>query len=218
MDRRTFPLPRQVGQANGNGFKSVGILGHLVHQVVVLQAVHQMGGLNHQILDPVGDGTVQGLAHIVDDFAVPVLHMVDDDLAGEASSHGILREGLLHSRLDGANGQAAVVVVAGAKADHQQLVLADFIFVAGGVLAGVAGVAAEVLGAGFLALDELLLRVGQIAPAQELVSSPLHPYTKALLGSVPILGGCIPAFPDADPEYSGKLIESSPGHFVLTEV
>lgn len=61
-------------------------------------------------------------------------------------------------------------------------------------------------------------RIVELAPAQELVSSPLHPYTKALLGSVPILGGCIPAFPDADPEYSGKLIESSPGHFVLTEV
>ena len=32
------------------------------------------------------------------------------------------------------------------KRDDQQLVLADFIFVAGVVLAGVAGVAAEVLG------------------------------------------------------------------------
>ena len=130
----------QQGQANGNGFKSVGILGHLVHQVVVLQAVHQMGGLNHQILDPVGDGTVQGLAHIVDDLAVPVLHMVDDDLAGEASSHGILRESLLHGCLNGANGQAAVIVVAGAKADHQQLVLADLILVARIVQGSVAGV------------------------------------------------------------------------------
>ena len=58
----------------------------------------------------------------------------------------------------------------------------------------------------------------ETSPTKELFAEPLHPYTKALLGSVPILGGCIPAFPDADPEYSGKLIESSPGHFVLTEV
>ena len=58
----------------------------------------------------------------------------------------------------------------------------------------------------------------EITSKDELYKNPLHPYTKALLGSVPILGGCIPAFPDVDPEYSGKLIESSPGHFVITEV
>ena len=62
------------------------------------------------------------------------------------------------------NGSRAAAVERGAKADDQQLVLADFIFVAGGVLAGVAGVAAEVLGVSVLTLDHFLLGVGQGIP------------------------------------------------------
>ena len=55
--------------------------------------------------------------------------MVDDDLAGEAAADGVVRERLLHSGLDGADGFAAAVVVAGAEADDQQLVFADFVLI-----------------------------------------------------------------------------------------
>ncbi len=58
----------------------------------------------------------------------------------------------------------AAVVEGRAEGDDQQLVFADLVLVAGVIQRGVAGVAAKVLGAGFLALDELLLRVGQRVP------------------------------------------------------
>ena len=66
----------QQGRADGHGLKGVGVLGGLVDHIVVLQAVHQMGGLDHQTLDPVFHGPVQGLTHVVDDLAVPALDAV----------------------------------------------------------------------------------------------------------------------------------------------
>lgn len=51
-----------------------------------------------------------------------------------------VREGLRQGRLNGADGQAAVVVVAGAEADHQQLLLPDLVLIEGIIQAGVPGV------------------------------------------------------------------------------
>lgn len=61
-------------------------------------------------------------------------------------------------------------------------------------------------------------RIVELAPAKELVSSPLHPYTRMLLEAVPALGGSIPTFSDAPVQSVGKLIEACAGHFVLSEV
>lgn len=61
-------------------------------------------------------------------------------------------------------------------------------------------------------------RIVELAPARELVSSPLHPYTASLLRAVPRLGGDLPEPTDTDAVYSGRLIEAKPGHFVLSEV
>ena len=121
----------QQGRADGHGLKGVGVLGGLVDHIVVLQAVHQMGGLDHQTLDPVFHGPVQGLTHVVDDLAVPALETVNDELGCESPAHRPVRKGQFHGLLNGADGQPAVVVIAGAEADDQQLVLADAVLIPG---------------------------------------------------------------------------------------
>ena len=123
-----------------------------------------MGGLDDQVLDTVGNSAVEGLLHVVDLLAVTGLDMVDDDLGSEGAADGPIRVSGLQSILDALDVGRAAAVERGAKADDQQLVLTDFIFVAGGVLAGVAGVAAEVLGVSVLTLDHFLLGVGQGIP------------------------------------------------------
>ena len=126
--------------------------------------MHQMGGLDDQILHAVGNSALQSLLHVVDLLAVTGLNMVDDDLCGEGTADRPVGICGLDGVLDALDVRCAAVVEGGAEADDQDLVVADVVLVAGVVLRGVAGVAAKVIGVSLLALDHLLLSVGQGVP------------------------------------------------------
>ena len=132
--------------------------------LVVFRAVHQMRGLDNEVLDAVCDCALKGLLHVVDLLAVTRLNVVDDDLRGKGTTDGPVGVGFLQGVLDGLDVGHAAGVEGRAEGDDQQLVFADVILVSGIVQRSVAGVKAEVVGAGFLALDEFLLRIGQSVP------------------------------------------------------
>ena len=90
--------------------------------------------------------------------------MVDDDLCGKGAAHAPVRVGGLQGVLDALDVLHTAVVEGGAKGDHQQLVLADVVLVAGGILGSIAGVTAKVIGVSIFAFHQLLLSVGQGVP------------------------------------------------------
>ena len=126
--------------------------------------MHQVRRLDNQILDTVGNGTLKRLVHVVDLLAVAGLNVVDDDLRGEGAADAPIRVGGLQGVLDALDVSGAAAVEGGAEADDQQLIFADVVGIARVVLAGVAGVAAKVVGVCVLTLDQLLLGVGQGIP------------------------------------------------------
>ena len=128
------------GRTQGDDIELVGILGKLGLDVVVFKAVHQMGGLHIQLLDAVVQGALNGLAEVVDGLIVPQGDVVNDDLGGEAAAHAVAGEGLFHGGLNGADGEAAGIIEAGAEGNHQDLLLADAVLIAGVVQAGIAGI------------------------------------------------------------------------------
>ena len=148
-----------------NGLELVTNLVDGVAHLVVLSTVHQMSGLHHQLLHAVGDSALQSLLHVVDLLAVTGLDVVDDDLSGEGAAHGPIGVGLLQGVLNALDVGYAAVVEGGAEGHHQQLLLADLVLVAGIVLGRVTGVQTEIVGAGFLALHQCLLGVGQGVPS-----------------------------------------------------
>ena len=129
----------EKGDAHGNRLKSIGILRQLIRQVIIFIAGHKVGWLYHQRLNAVFYRTVQRLGDIVDPLTVTLKDMVDDDLTGEGPAHTEVREGLLQGVFDRADGQTAVIIVAGAEADHQKLLLSDFILITGIIESGVTG-------------------------------------------------------------------------------
>ena len=126
--------------------------------------MHQMGGLDDQILHAVGNSALQSLLHVVDLLAVTGLDMVDDDLCGEGTADRPVGICGLDGVLDALDVRCAAVVEGGAEADDQDLVVADVVLIAGVVLGGIAGVAAKVIGVSLFTLDQLLLGVGQGVP------------------------------------------------------
>ena len=76
----------QQGLSNGDALKLVLVLVDHLHHLVVLCTVHQVGGLDDQVLHAVGHSAIQSLLHVVDLLAVAGLNMVDDDLCGEGTA------------------------------------------------------------------------------------------------------------------------------------
>ena len=154
----------EQGFRDRDGLELVRIRRDRRAKLVVFRAVHQMRRLDHEVLHAVFDRAFQRLIHVVDELAVARLHVVDDDLRGERSAHRPVGERLFERRLDAADIGRTAAVERRAEAHDQQLVLADAVRVSRIVQRRVAGVSAEVIGIGFLTLDQFLLRVRQRVP------------------------------------------------------
>ena len=113
--------------------------------------MHQVRRLDNEVLDAVGDGTIERLGHVVDLLAVTGLHVVDDDLRGEGAADRPVGECGLQGVFDALDVGNTAVIVGRAEGDNEQLVLADLILIARIVERSVA-------------FDELLLRIGQGVP------------------------------------------------------
>ena len=149
---------------NGDGFKLVLILLDGFAHLVILCAMHQVRRLDNEILHAIGNCTVERLIHVVDLLAIAGLHVVDDDLRGEGAADGPVGIRGLQGVFDALDVGNTAVIVGRAEGDNEQLVLADLILIARIVERSVAGIEAEVIGAGLVAFDELLLRIGQGVP------------------------------------------------------
>ena len=154
----------QHGLGNHDGLDLVLVLLQSLAHLVVLSAVHQVGGLHNQSLHTVGNRTVHSLFHVIDLLAVTGLDVVDDDLCGEGAADGPVGESLGQSILNALDVFHTAVVEGSTEGDDQQLLLADLVLIPGIIQRSIAGIAAEVLGAGLFALDQLLLSIGQGVP------------------------------------------------------
>ena len=146
--------------------------------VLALRQQMQGGLITHEEILARGEEALSGMGTLTDsvlhsaavqflktEYAVAGLNVVDDDLSRESAADGPVRIGLLQGVLDALDVSGAAAVEGGAEADDQQLILADVVGIARVVLAGVAGVAAKVVGVCVLTLDQLLLGVGQGIPS-----------------------------------------------------
>ena len=149
---------------DGNGLELILVLLERFAHLVVLCAVHQVGRLNNEVLDAVGNCAVQSLRHVVDLLAVTSLNVVDDDLCSESAADRPVGVRFLQRVFDALDVGDAAVIERRAERDDQQLILADIVLVSGIILGSIAGVESEVVGACFVTLDERLLCVGQGVP------------------------------------------------------
>ena len=125
--------------SHGDALEGIGISRQLFNQIGVFIAMHQVRRLHDQSLDTIFHGTVQRFGDVVNHLTVPVLHMVNDDLAGESPANAPVGECPLQSALNSADGHAAAVIEARSEGDHQQFLLPDFIRIQRVVQRGVTG-------------------------------------------------------------------------------
>ena len=91
----------------------------LLHDVLVLESVHEMRGLHDHALHSLSHDLVHGLLEVVDMTTRVLLNVVDDRLRGEGPTHIVGRKRLADVRLDGADGDVSARGVARAEAHDQ---------------------------------------------------------------------------------------------------
>ena len=110
-------------------FKGVGIACNSVNDLVILDTVHQVCGLDNKVFYAVVNSSFESLVDVIDVDTVTALNVVDDDVCCKTTAHRVFRESLVESALDSADSQAAAVVEAGSEAEHQQLIVADIVLI-----------------------------------------------------------------------------------------
>ena len=119
-DRAVVFIAREQRVAQHDGLELVGVVGlEGVEDVGVLVAGHEVGRLHDDLLHALFHELVHGLLEVVDDDAVALGELVDDNLRGEGAAHVVVGVGLADGVLDGADGDVARVVVARAEAHHK---------------------------------------------------------------------------------------------------
>ena len=90
--------------------------------------------------------------------------MVDDDLCGKCSSYRPVGISCCDRILDTLDIRHTAVVKGSTEAYYQNLVLTDFILIAGIILGSISGISAEIIGICIFSLYQFLLCVGQCIP------------------------------------------------------
>ena len=128
-DRYEIGVGRQQVLADRDAVERIGIFRCGRYDVLIFQTVHQVGRLDDDVLDAVVDRAVHRFFEVIDDFAVSVLHVIDNDLRGEASAHVKLRKCRSNILFDRADGESSGVVEAGAERYDEDLRGADAVLV-----------------------------------------------------------------------------------------
>ena len=89
--------------SNHDFLKLIRILISSGFQLVILCAMHQMSGLDNEILNPIIYRTLQRLLHVINLLTIACLYMVDNNLCSKRSSDRPVWETLLQFLLDSAN-------------------------------------------------------------------------------------------------------------------
>ena len=94
---------------------------------IVLRAVHQVRGLDDQLLHAVCRSALERLLHVVDLLTVSGLHVINDDLGGKCPSHRPVGVRFLQRFLDPADVRRAAVIEGCSETHDQKFLLTDLV-------------------------------------------------------------------------------------------